>query len=81
MVCLPPAVMSDGPVDAGVLLMLKGEAGNRGLQGDMGPKGYRGDLGAVGQPGQPGRPGPDGRSHGNGTSSTQHRIQNTCWDR
>lgn len=68
-----PAVMADGPVDAAVLLRLKGEMGSRGTQGVMGPKGYRGHLGAVGQPGKPGRPGPAGRSigHGGGQHSPQ----------
>ncbi|XP_078103760.1 complement C1q subcomponent subunit A [Sander vitreus] len=61
-----PAVMVDGPVDAGVLLRLKGEMGNRGSQGPMGPKGYRGALGAAGYPGVAGRPGPDGKSIGHG---------------
>ncbi|XP_034724321.1 complement C1q subcomponent subunit A-like [Etheostoma cragini] len=61
-----PAVMVEGPVDAGVLLRLKGETGSRGSQGVMGPKGYRGALGAAGYPGTAGRPGPDGKSIGHG---------------
>ncbi|KAK2861653.1 hypothetical protein Q5P01_001186 [Channa striata] len=64
-----PAVMSNGPVDVGVLLLLKGEAGNRGPQGVMGPKGFSGDLGPPGTAGQPGRPGPDGSGQG------QHATQ------
>nr|ABV57766.1 C1q-like-2 [Siniperca chuatsi] len=66
-----PAARAEGPVDAGVLLMLKGEIGSRGLQGAMGPKGYRGDLGPAGRPGNPGRPGADGKSIGHG----QHALQ------
>ncbi|XP_029007379.1 complement C1q subcomponent subunit C-like [Betta splendens] len=66
-----PAVMTEGPVDVGVLLMLKGEAGARGPQGDMGPKGYSGNVGARGQPGEPGLPGPDGRSLGGGQANDQ----------
>lgn len=61
-----PAVMENGPVDAFVLLRLKGEMGSRGPQGVIGPKGYRGYLGAAGDPGMPGQPGPDGESIGQG---------------
>ncbi|XP_075952067.1 complement C1q subcomponent subunit A isoform X2 [Anarhichas minor] len=61
-----PAVMDDGPVDAGVLLRLRGEWGSRGPQGAMGPKGYRGHLGSAGDPGEVGRPGPEGKSIGHG---------------
>ncbi|XP_069568791.1 complement C1q subcomponent subunit C-like isoform X1 [Brachyistius frenatus] len=69
-----PAVMADGPVDAGVLLTLKGEMGNRGSQGVMGPKGYRGDLGRMGHPGKPGQPGPAGRSIGPGQLFSQQEV-------
>ncbi|XP_026161699.1 complement C1q subcomponent subunit A [Mastacembelus armatus] len=64
-----PVATSDGPVDAAVLLMLKGEMGDRGMQGVMGAKGFRGDLGAPGQPGISGPPGPDGRSFESGQYS------------
>ncbi|XP_070758631.1 complement C1q subcomponent subunit A-like isoform X3 [Enoplosus armatus] len=68
------AMMADGPVDAGVLLRLKGEIGSRGSQGAMGPKGYRGDLGALGRPGDPGLRGPEGKGIGRGQHSL-HRSQ------
>ncbi|XP_034388041.1 complement C1q subcomponent subunit A [Cyclopterus lumpus] len=61
-----PAVMDDGPVDDGVLLALKGEAGSRGPQAVMGPKGFRGHLGGAGDPGGLGSPGPEGKSIGQG---------------
>ncbi|XP_060897814.1 complement C1q subcomponent subunit C-like [Labrus mixtus] len=66
-----PALMAAGPVDADVLLRLRGEVGSRGSQGDMGPKGYSGNLGAAGYPGTAGRPGPNGRSVGQGQHSHQ----------
>ncbi|XP_041816874.1 complement C1q subcomponent subunit C-like [Chelmon rostratus] len=65
------AVMDSGPVDASVLLRLKGEPGSRGKPGVMGPKGYRGDLGPTGKPGEPGRPGADGKSVAHGEHSPQ----------
>ncbi|XP_042349900.1 complement C1q subcomponent subunit A [Plectropomus leopardus] len=61
-----PAVIANGPVDAAVLLRLRGEMGNRGPPGVMGPKGYRGHLGAMGNPGEVGRPGADGKKSGQG---------------
>lgn len=57
-----PAVMASGPVDAGALLRLNGDAGSRGPPGVIGPKGYRGELGPPGLPGNPGRPGVPGRN-------------------
>ncbi|CAJ1051980.1 nuclear factor 7%2C ovary-like [Xyrichtys novacula] len=66
-----PAVMVDGPVDAAVLMRLKGDAGSRGLQGAMGPKGYSGEVGAPGQPGKSGPPGPHGRNLGHGGQVVQ----------
>ncbi|KAF0034426.1 hypothetical protein F2P81_012184 [Scophthalmus maximus] len=63
--------MAAGPVDASVLLMMKGGMGGRGLQGPMGPKGFRGDLGEPGRPGQPGRQGPEGKGIGHGQHSTE----------
>lgn len=66
-----PAVMANGPVDAAVLLRLKGDTGSRGKQGIMGPKGYRGDLGPAGDSGLSGFPGLDGKNFGQGADSPQ----------
>ncbi|XP_076600640.1 complement C1q subcomponent subunit A-like [Chaetodon auriga] len=66
-----PAVTDSGPMDANVLLSLKGESGSRGRPGAMGLKGYRGDLGPEGQPGTPGHPGPDGKTVRAGEHSPQ----------
>ncbi|XP_074540053.1 uncharacterized protein LOC141799136 isoform X2 [Halichoeres trimaculatus] len=61
-----PVLNSEGPLDPGTVLRLRGEAGSRGEQGPQGPKGYRGDLGTPGRPGKPGPPGPNGRNLGQG---------------
>ncbi|XP_034546079.1 uncharacterized protein LOC117817461 [Notolabrus celidotus] len=66
-----PARMADGPVDADVLMRLKGEVGGRGLQGAMGPKGYQGNLGAAGRAGSAGLPGPIGKKIGQGYQALQ----------
>ncbi len=70
--------MADGPVDAAVLLRLKGDTGSRGKQGVMGPKGYRGDLGAVGRLGTPGRPGADGKPIGLGNHTAVYFSTCRC---
>ncbi|CAN9512617.1 unnamed protein product [Ophioblennius macclurei] len=66
-----PAATADGPVDASVLLRLKGETGSRGAPGEMGQKGYQGLVGPVGRPGTPGPPGVGSRSAGRGQASQQ----------
>ncbi|XP_068197621.1 complement C1q subcomponent subunit A [Antennarius striatus] len=69
-----PAVRLTGPVDPGVMLMLKGEIGSQGKQGPMGPKGFRGVVGTAGHPGSPGPQGPDGKIIGSGGNVPEQAL-------